>query len=205
MGEKSPLPAIVVTPSSPSCSADFSVAFLAPAEKPTVTAKERLFSFAAPLNLKARTTFFLLLLLFIMACHLFTHRLAASHPHLQFGMMPGVAEEAQANHIGGFNWKAFGVSRLPTSTANANSLSMDRLECNVYHDATQPHISPRRNRNYLNVPFVFFSSSSGTPGCLNFKIDYSLFMPPCEKPCISGIAIIPNHTSTRVFYASKGK
>jgi hypothetical protein len=107
MGEKSPLPAIVVTPSSPSCSADFSVAFLAPPEKPTVTAKERLFSLAAPLNLKARTTFLLLLLLFIMACHLFTHRLAASHPHLQFGMMPGVTEEAQANHLGGFNWKAF--------------------------------------------------------------------------------------------------
>ena len=72
-----------------------------------MTAKERLFSLAAPLNLKARTTFLLLLLLFIMACHLFTHRLAASHPHLQFGMMPGVAEGAQANHFGGFNWKAF--------------------------------------------------------------------------------------------------
>ncbi|KAN0124499.1 hypothetical protein V8E52_002148 [Russula decolorans] len=107
MGEKTPLPAIVVTPSSPSCSADFSVAFRAPPEKPTVTAKERLFSLATPLNLKARTTFLLLLLLFIMACHLFTHRLAASHPHLQFGMMPGVTEEAQANHLGGFNWKAF--------------------------------------------------------------------------------------------------
>jgi hypothetical protein len=107
MAVKSPLPAIVVTPSSPSCSADFSVAFLAPPEKPTVTAKERLFSLAAPLNLKARTTFLLLLLLFIMACHLFTHRLFASHPHLQFGMMPGVPEEAQPNHLGGFNWEAF--------------------------------------------------------------------------------------------------
>src|ERR1700755_3236855 len=107
MGEKTPLPAIVVTPSSPSCSADFSVAFLAPPEKPTVTAKERLFSFAAPLNLKARTTFLLLLLLFIMACHLFTHRLAASHPHLQFSMMPGVTGEAQVNHFGGFDWNAF--------------------------------------------------------------------------------------------------
>jgi hypothetical protein len=107
MGDKTPLPAIVVTPSSPSCSADFSVAFLAPPEKPTVTAKERLLSLAVPLNLKVRTTFLLLLLLFIMACHLFTHRLAASHPHLQFGMMQGVTEEAQANHLGGFDWNAF--------------------------------------------------------------------------------------------------
>jgi hypothetical protein len=109
MGGKSPLPAIVVTPSSPSCSADFSVAFLAPPEKPTVTVttKERFFSLATPLNLKARTTFLLLLLFFIMAFHLFTHRLAASHPHLQFDMMPGVTGEAQANHLGGFDWKAF--------------------------------------------------------------------------------------------------
>src|SRR5258707_12217799 len=113
MAEKSPLPAIVVTPSSPSCSADFSIAFVAPPEKPTMTAKERLVSLVAPLNLKARTTFLLLLLLFIMACHLFTHRLAASHPHLQFAMMPGVSEEAQVNHIGWLNWKAFLGVHLP--------------------------------------------------------------------------------------------
>ncbi len=42
-----------------------------------------------------------------MACHLFTHRLAASHPHLQFDIMPGVTDKAQANHIGWFNWNAF--------------------------------------------------------------------------------------------------
>jgi hypothetical protein len=103
MGDKSPLPAIVVTPSSPSCSADFSVAFLAPPKKPS--ACERFFSVASPLNLKARTTFLLLLLLFVMACHLFTHRLATSHPHLQFGMMQGVTEEAN-HHIGWLNWQA---------------------------------------------------------------------------------------------------
>jgi len=107
MGEKSPLPAIVVTPSSPSCSADFSIAFLAPPEK--AIAEERSFSFVAPFNLtlKARTTFLLLLLLFILACHLFTHRLAASRPHLQFGMMQGVTEEAPSNRISWFDWNAF--------------------------------------------------------------------------------------------------
>jgi hypothetical protein len=103
MGDKSPLPAIVITPSSPSCSADFSIAFVAPPEKPS--ACERLFSLASLLNLKARTTFLLLLLLFVMACHLFTHRLATSHPHLQFGMIQDVTEESN-HHIGWLNWQA---------------------------------------------------------------------------------------------------
>jgi hypothetical protein len=103
MGEKSPLPAIVVTPSSPSCSADFSIAFVAPPEKPS--ACKRAFAIASLLNLKARTTFLLFLLLFVMACHLFTHRLAMSHPHLQFGMMPGLTEDAN-HHTGWLNWQA---------------------------------------------------------------------------------------------------
>ncbi|KAI0254219.1 hypothetical protein BJV78DRAFT_1186273 [Lactifluus subvellereus] len=107
MSDKSPLPAIIVTPSSPSCSADFSIAFLAPPEKPTL--RERFFSLAAPLNLKARTTFLLLLLLFIMACHLFTHRLAASHPHLQFGAVQGISEAQPdarpGHHMSWFDWQ----------------------------------------------------------------------------------------------------
>ncbi|KAI0301866.1 hypothetical protein B0F90DRAFT_256610 [Multifurca ochricompacta] len=110
MSEKSPLPAIIVTPSSPSCSADFSIAFLAPPEKPTIC--ERLFSPAASLNLKARTIFMLLLLLFIMACHLFTHRLATSHPHLQFGTIQDIPDQAQSDahqnhHMSWFNWQSF--------------------------------------------------------------------------------------------------
>jgi len=109
MGEKSALPAIIVTPSSPSCSADFSIAFVAPPEKPTF--RKRLFSFAAPLNHRARTSLLLLLLLFIMACHLLTHRLATSHSHLQFGTMQGVTEEAQSNstpspYTPWFDWQA---------------------------------------------------------------------------------------------------
>ena len=110
MGEKSPLPAIVVTPSSPSCDADFSVAFLAPPEKSTAT--QQPFSLLASLNLKARTTFLLLLLLFVMACHLFTHRLATRHPHLQFGIMQGVTEETPStahlnHHVSWLNWQDF--------------------------------------------------------------------------------------------------
>jgi hypothetical protein len=107
MAVKTALPAIVVTPSSPSCSADFSIAFLAPPEKPTF--RERLFSFAAPLNHRARTTLLLLLLLFIMACHLLTHRLATSHSHLQFGTMQGVTEESNIHpspYMPLFDWQA---------------------------------------------------------------------------------------------------
>ncbi|KAI0031689.1 hypothetical protein K488DRAFT_13523, partial [Vararia minispora EC-137] len=78
--EKSPLPAIIVTPSSPSCSADFSIAFLAPPPKPTLL--ERVISAVAPFQTKARTTLVLVLFFFILATHLFAHRFAARHPHL---------------------------------------------------------------------------------------------------------------------------
>ncbi|KAH9978111.1 hypothetical protein BGW80DRAFT_1456219 [Lactifluus volemus] len=105
MSGKSPLPAIIVTPSSPSCSADFSIAFLAPPEKPTI--RERLFSLSTPLNLKTRTTFILLLLLFIMACHLFTHRLATSYPRLQFGPLQGFTDaRPDGHHMNLFDWQA---------------------------------------------------------------------------------------------------
>lgn len=147
MAEKSPLPAIVVTPSSPSCSADFSVAFLAPVEPEKPTAKERSFSLAAPLNIKARTTFMLLLLLFIMACHLFTHRLAASRPHLQFGIMQGVTEEAQSaasNHINWFDWQDFwGVHDSDTDGKREFVVAdWPEIQCVSRHDAT--HIPPRQ-------------------------------------------------------------
>ncbi|KAI0047279.1 hypothetical protein FA95DRAFT_1559240 [Auriscalpium vulgare] len=109
--EKSPLPAIIVTPSSPSCSTDFSIAFIADplADKPSI--RERLSSLAGPLQLKARTTFILLLLFFMMACHLLTHRLATRNPHLQFQAIQDVgvdSHEVQTSSDGGwFGWQAF--------------------------------------------------------------------------------------------------
>src|SRR5712671_6544911 len=92
----------------------------------------------------------------------------------------------------------FGVSRLSTSTANASSLSLNRLRCNVYHDATQRTFPHAGIEIILTYPLSFFPFLLlGYAGCLDFKIDYSLFLSPCENSCISGIAIIPNHTSTR--------
>jgi len=85
--EKSPLPAIIVTPSSPSSSHDFSIAFLAPPRKPTV--REWISDYLSgsrkqQLQCKARWTVILTVLLFIMVCHVLAHRLAIARPHLQF-------------------------------------------------------------------------------------------------------------------------
>ncbi|TFK56258.1 hypothetical protein OE88DRAFT_725882 [Heliocybe sulcata] len=85
--EKSPLPAIIVTPSSPSSTHDFSIAFLAPPRKPSI--RERISEYLSQshkqhLQCKARWTVILTVLLFIMACHVLAHRLAIVRPHLQF-------------------------------------------------------------------------------------------------------------------------
>ncbi|KAJ6567270.1 hypothetical protein DFH09DRAFT_1314386 [Mycena vulgaris] len=86
------LPAIIVTPSSPSSARDFSIAFLAPPEKPSVL--ERLGSlapFASPFQRKARTLVILSLIFFVLICHVVTHRLAAHRPHLEFSVQTGDA------------------------------------------------------------------------------------------------------------------
>ncbi|THH14875.1 hypothetical protein EW146_g5525 [Bondarzewia mesenterica] len=111
VSEKSPLPAIIVTPSSPCSSGDFSIAFLAP---PQPTLQERIASFTSPLQLKARTTLILLLLFFILACHLLTHRLATRIPHLEFDTMGDItlgvgadqtAVETASSFASWFDWK----------------------------------------------------------------------------------------------------
>jgi len=89
--EKSSLPAIIVTPSSPSSSRDFSIAFLAPPPKPSFAERLSTFtSFQAPVHLKARTFIIVFLILFILMCHVVTH-LAAQRPHLEF---PAEIQEA---------------------------------------------------------------------------------------------------------------
>ncbi|KZV75116.1 hypothetical protein PENSPDRAFT_571905 [Peniophora sp. CONT] len=126
--EKSPLPAIIVTPSSPQCSADFSIAFVAPEPKPTVLQRAAAVlspvhtKLVAPLQTKARLAFVLVLFIFIMAAHLFAHRLATRHPHLQFDSAPAsissadIAALAPFDHSHGighghghgwFDWRGF--------------------------------------------------------------------------------------------------
>ncbi|KAH0839575.1 hypothetical protein J3R83DRAFT_490 [Lanmaoa asiatica] len=83
--EKSPLPAIIVTPSSPSLGApEYYIAFLTPPPKPSLRERiTQLPPFQGQFQFKARTTLFILLLLFILVCHLLAH-LAAHRPHFDF-------------------------------------------------------------------------------------------------------------------------
>ncbi|KAH9927130.1 uncharacterized protein BXZ73DRAFT_78601 [Epithele typhae] len=111
--EKADLPAIIVTPSSPVFESEFFIAFLAPPPSPTFS--QRLVALvpsfpsrlpsqiqlpASPfkaafddrtgfsLRGRIRTIILLFVLLFIMASHVVMHRIATSHPHLEFGMAP---------------------------------------------------------------------------------------------------------------------
>jgi hypothetical protein len=89
--EKAALPAIIVTPSSPSGDTDFSIAFLAPPPSPPLLQRVstafklkkspqlRYFS-----QVKARTALLLFLPLVLLVCHLLTHQLATLRPRLNF-------------------------------------------------------------------------------------------------------------------------
>lgn len=82
VASKSPLPPIIVTPCSPSSSRDFSFAFL-PSPPPT-SFSERLKSCKKTYipDLRVRFIFCLFVVLFVLVCHLFAHRLAVLHPRL---------------------------------------------------------------------------------------------------------------------------
>jgi hypothetical protein len=82
VAEKSPLPAVIITPSSPSSSSDFAIAFLPTPTKPSF--RQVLGTYTAPLQRRARTTIILIVLMFVLLCHLITHRLATRRPHLDF-------------------------------------------------------------------------------------------------------------------------
>jgi len=103
--EKSLLPAIIVTPSSPRNSIDFSIAFLAPEPKPSL--RERVTSYLPrasrlsrqPISLattptkasfssmsgpfKFRSIFVMFFMFFVMACHMIAYRLAIM-PRMDF-------------------------------------------------------------------------------------------------------------------------
>ncbi|RDB20464.1 hypothetical protein Hypma_012389 [Hypsizygus marmoreus] len=109
--EKSPLPAIIVTPSSPSSSHDFSIAFLAPPPRPSV--RERVSSYAssyvsikAPtLPFRVRTLMIIFLIIFVLVCHVVTHRLAVRRPHLEFSVQTGEAHIVDTS-INWFNFRS---------------------------------------------------------------------------------------------------
>ncbi|TDL29605.1 hypothetical protein BD410DRAFT_31661 [Rickenella mellea] len=90
--EKSPLPAIIVTPSSPTCPTDFSIAFLSPPRKEPYLQR---FTSQLKSHFRPRILVLVILAFFILACHILTHRLATLSPQLHFDM--GTFREA-AHH-----------------------------------------------------------------------------------------------------------
>ena len=92
--EKAALPAIIVTPSSPSGDTDFSIAFLAPPPSPPLidrisTAfrikKQPQVNLVPQLSqFKARTVLLIFLPIVLLVCHLLTHQLAVLRQRLSF-------------------------------------------------------------------------------------------------------------------------
>jgi len=88
--EKSPLPAIIVTPSSPSSSRDFSIAFLA--APPKLSLLERIASwkhYGVPLPFRIRSILIVLFITFALFCHLAAVSLAMRWPHLGLNTQNG--------------------------------------------------------------------------------------------------------------------
>ncbi|KAF9040679.1 hypothetical protein BJ165DRAFT_1311703, partial [Panaeolus papilionaceus] len=79
MTEKSTLPAIIVTPCSPSSARDFSIAFIQPPPKQPL--RERLASLYHyhTTSLRLRSIIIVILLVFVLLCHLVTHQLASAY------------------------------------------------------------------------------------------------------------------------------
>jgi len=95
--EKSPLPAIIVTPCSPSSSQDFAIAFLAPPAPPSLYERIslKLSSFKSTktqnhnhnqsvMNARTRAFLIVFLIVFVLICHVVTHRLASRHSVFDF-------------------------------------------------------------------------------------------------------------------------
>lgn len=115
--EKSTLPAIIVTPSTPTteCAHQFYIAF-----SPKPTFRERVLMYLTTIQPKARTIIILSLLLFVVMCHLFAHQFALRRPHLRFDDF----EAGQyGDHLDTSYWGWFGVKSLWNVSAIDNRRS----------------------------------------------------------------------------------
>ncbi|KAJ8517356.1 hypothetical protein ONZ45_g5465 [Pleurotus djamor] len=146
VAEKSALPAIIVTPSSPTTPHDYSIAFLAPPEKPSL--RERIMTMtASPLKghvvMKARTLLMIFFIIFILVCHLVSHSLAARRPHLEFSVQ---GTDAHLVENAPFNW--FGFRSLLTDEVQDGKVAEEFLvvEKPTSPPAHDPH--PRRFRSH---------------------------------------------------------
>ncbi|KAG6849940.1 hypothetical protein H0H93_003312, partial [Arthromyces matolae] len=106
--EKASLPAIIVTPSSPTSTHDFSIAFLAPPAKQTFFGRVSSFvpknSLSFPV--RARTSIIIVLIFVVMVCHVVTQSLAFRRPHLEFSVQTGEARIVDTS-INWFDFRSF--------------------------------------------------------------------------------------------------
>ncbi|KAF9224376.1 hypothetical protein BS17DRAFT_816594 [Gyrodon lividus] len=132
--EKSPLPAIIVTPSSPALDApEYYIAFLTPPPKPSL--RERITQSSmlqGPLLFKTRTTFIVALLFFILVCHLLAH-LAVHRPHFDFYKSAdtlAMHSDSHASQNSLWNVVSFDLRSLRSSDINdeRNFIIEDRLQ-----------------------------------------------------------------------------
>ena len=120
------MPAIIVTPSSPTCDRDFRIAFIAPdtptkeesvAERVFARLQEGVGAVAPKPQLKTRTLLLLFIPIFIIFCHFLAHRLSAHHPRLHFdvhtqsGIMAATDGSANGHGAGWFDMNDYWDAR----------------------------------------------------------------------------------------------
>jgi len=117
--EKSPLPAIIVTPSSPSLGApEYYIAFLTP---PKPSLRERITQlppFQGQFPFRARITLFISLLLFILVCHLLAH-LAVYRPRFDFKSSE-IATHSDSDAASPWNFVSFDFQTFWDTAANGD-------------------------------------------------------------------------------------
>lgn len=115
------MPAIIVTPSSPAAGTpEYYIAFLNP--PPKLSLRERITqlpSFQGSFPFKARTTLFILLLLFILVCHLLAH-LVVHRPHFDFKSSDAVVTHTDSFATSSWNLISFDLQSSWDTTANGD-------------------------------------------------------------------------------------
>jgi hypothetical protein len=103
---KSELPAIIVTPSSPSSTRDFSLAFLPSPPKPSLRQRIQSYKHLHAPGLRARSLFFFFVILFVVVCHLVAHRVAIRRPYIEFSVQTGHAHVVESAPLSWFDFRA---------------------------------------------------------------------------------------------------
>ncbi|PPQ74786.1 hypothetical protein CVT24_003725 [Panaeolus cyanescens] len=127
VSEKSTLPAIIVTPSSPSSARDFSIAFIQPPPKQSLRDRLSSFTHYNPLSPRLRSVILILLLVFVLLCHLVTHQLAAAYrPRMDMQSPTPPAHGMRFKNVqSSFSWsRIVGGHRVPVEDAPLRAVTV---------------------------------------------------------------------------------